>query len=220
MSPADLRTSYQTGALSEADVAADPIVQFDRWFREAVEANLPEPNAMTLSTLGPNGRPSSRIVLIKNYDFDHAPIGASERGFVWYTNYESRKARDLRFCPYAALQFHWIEIARQIRIEGKVEKTSEAESDVYFASRPLDSQIGAWASPQSKIIPGRAYLEAREEEFRGKFAETAPRPPHWGGYRLVPDYVEFWQGRASRLHDRIVYRRQGGEGWKVERLAP
>jgi pyridoxamine 5'-phosphate oxidase len=217
---ADLRKTYQLHSLSEADVAADPIVQFDRWLHDALRAELPEPNAMTLATIGSNGRPSARIVLIKGYDLDHAPIGAAGRGFLWYTNYASRKARDLKFCVNAALQFHWVELERQVRIEGKVEKATAMESDFYFASRPYASRIGAWASPQSSVIADRSVLEKSEAEFRAQYPEVVPRPPHWGGYRLVPEYVEFWQGRPSRLHDRLAYRQQPEESWKIERLAP
>ncbi len=214
-----LRKTYQLHTLLETEVASDPIVQFDQWMQEALKAELPEPNAMTLATIGGNGKPSSRIVLLKAYDLGHEPVGTGGRGFVWYTNYESRKSRDLKVCPFAALQFHWVEIERQVRIEGKVEKATEAESDIYFAARPLESQIGAWASPQSNVIADRSILEMREAEFRAKFGGQVPRPPHWGGYRLIPETVEFWQGRPSRLHDRIAYRKVDGD-WKIERLAP
>ena len=165
---------------------------------------------MTVATVGADGRPSTRIVLIKEFD---------ERGLVWYTNYESRKGRELSAHPQAALQFHWVELERVVRIEGRVERVSEAESDAYFASRPLTSRIGAWASEQSRVIPSRTTLVARAAEFGLKFGLQPPRPPHWGGFRLVPDRWEFWQGRPSRLHDRLVYRLEDG-AWRRERLAP
>jgi pyridoxamine 5'-phosphate oxidase len=205
-----IRKTYEKAALDEADCAADPIQQFDRWMRHALSAGLTEPNAMTVATVGADNRPSTRIVLIKSYDAD---------GIVWYTNYLSRKGRELTANPFAALQFHWVELERQVRIEGRVEKTSDAESDAYYASRPLPSRIGAWASEQSAVVPSRTTLMARAAEMALRHGLNPPRPPHWGGYRLRPDYAEFWQGRASRLHDRIVYRRQD-EAWKIERLAP
>jgi pyridoxamine 5'-phosphate oxidase len=208
---ADLRKSYEMGALDESAVAADPLDQLKRWLDEAIASGITEPNAMTLATVGANGRPSSRIVLIKGLD---------TRGIVWFTNYESRKARDLAAQPCAALQFHWIAQERQVRVEGRVEKTSAQESDAYFASRPLDSRIGAWASPQSSFVASRAELEARQAAFAAQYGDAVPRPPHWGGYRLVPDYLEFWQGRPSRLHDRITYLRDAAGGWQLARLAP
>jgi pyridoxamine 5'-phosphate oxidase len=210
MNIADLRKDYKLAALSESDVAPSPFTQFDKWLSEAISANVPEPNAMTLATVGQDQRPSTRIVLIKGFD---------ERGPVWFTNYESRKGRELAINNAAALQFHWVELERVVRIEGHVEKVSEAESDTYFNSRPLDSRIGAWASPQSEKIASRAVLVARAAEYAAKFMLKPPRPPHWGGYRLVPDRFEFWQGRSSRLHDRIVYS-LAGSVWKIERLAP
>ncbi|PRF44562.1 pyridoxamine 5'-phosphate oxidase [Burkholderia multivorans] len=210
---ADLRINYSRASLDEADAAPDPFAQFDRWFNEALAAKLPEPNTMTLATVGADGRPSARIVLVK---------GVDERGFVFFTNYESRKGRDLAAHPYAALLFYWIELERQVRIEGRVEKTSAEESDRYFASRPVGSRIGAWASEQSAMIDSRATLEAREKAFSERYGDDPPRPPHWGGYRVVPDTLEFWQGRPSRLHDRLVYTRDAAapHGWTISRLSP
>lgn len=208
---ADLRKSYEKAELSEQASLADPLRQFDQWLNEAIGAQVPEPNAMTLATVGADLRPSSRIVLIKGYD---------ERGIVWYTNYDSRKGRQLAGNPYAALQFHWVELERVVRIEGVVEKTSADESDAYFNSRPLDSRIGAWASPQSQVIESRAVLVANAAKYGAQFMLQPPRPPHWGGYRLVPDRWEFWQGRKSRLHDRLCYTRQDSGQWLRQRLAP
>ena len=208
---ADLRKSYERAELSEEASHADPLRQFDQWLQEAVAAQVPEPNAMTLATVGADLRPSTRIVLIKGYD---------ERGIVWYTNYESRKGRQLAGNPFAALQFHWVELERVVRIEGRVEKVSDAESDAYFASRPLDSRIGAWASPQSEVISGRSVLVANAAKYGAQFLLQPPRPPHWGGYRLQPDRWEFWQGRKSRLHDRLCYREETPGAWVRERLAP
>lgn len=207
---ADLRKSYERGALDEDSAAAVPLRQFERWLDEALKAQLPEPNAMTLATVGADGRPSTRIVLIKGFD---------ERGIVWYSNYESRKGHDLAGNPYAALQFHWVELERVVRIEGRVERVSDAESDTYYASRPLDSRLGAWASPQSQPITSRAVLVANAARAAAQHGLHPPRPPHWGGYRLAPDRWEFWQGRKSRLHDRLVYRLDAGQ-WVRERLAP
>ena len=207
---ADLRKSYEKAELSEEHSLADPLRQFDQWLTEAIAAEVPEPNAMTLATVGSDLRPSTRIVLVKGYD---------ERGIVWYTNYASRKGRELAGNPYAALQFHWVELERVVRIEGRVERTSDAESDAYFASRPLDSRIGAWASPQSEVIASRAVLVTNAAKYGAQFLLNPPRPPHWGGYRLVPYEWQFWQGRKSRLHDRLRYTREG-QGWRRERLAP
>jgi len=205
-----LRKSYERAELDESASAEDPLDQFDRWLREALDAKLPEPNAMTLATVGADGRPSTRIVLVKGYD---------ARGIVWYTNYSSRKGRELAGHPMAALQFHWVELERVVRIEGRVEKTSAEESDAYFASRPLDSRIGAWASPQSDVIASRTVLVGNAAKAAAKYLLSPPRPPHWGGYRLVPDRWEFWQGRPSRLHDRLRYRLES-DAWIRERLAP
>jgi pyridoxamine 5'-phosphate oxidase len=209
---ADLRKNYSLGALDAADVDRNPFRQFDAWFAQAVDAQLPEPNTMTLATVDSRGRPSARIVLIK---------GVDERGFVFFTNYESRKGRELAENPFASLLFYWIELERQVRIEGTVVKTSAEESDKYFHSRPVGSRIGAWASEQSQVIESRAVLEAREKEFSAQYGEHPPRPPHWGGYRLIPDAIEFWQGRPSRLHDRLRYTRTSDNGdWQIARLSP
>jgi pyridoxamine 5'-phosphate oxidase len=199
---ADLRKSYERAELSEEASHADPLRQFDQWLTESISAQVPEPNAMTLATVASDLRPS--------YD---------ERGLVWYTNYESRKGRELAGNPWAALQFHWVELERVVRIEGRVEKTSDAESDAYYASRPLDSRIGAWASPQSEVIGSRTVLVTNAAKYGAQFMLSPPRPPHWGGYRLVPDQWQFWQGRKSRLHDRLRYRLDAGR-WLRERLAP
>ena len=206
----DQRKSYERGELEESDAALDPLRQFETWMADAFAAKVPEPNAMTLATVGADGRPSTRIVLIK---------GCDARGIVWFTNYDSRKGRELAVHPFAALQFHWVELERVVRIEGSVERVDEAESDAYFASRPLDSRIGAWASPQSEVIDSRGVLVANAAKYAAKFLLNPPRPPHWGGFRLKPEAWEFWQGRKSRLHDRLRYRLEGGQ-WTRERLAP
>ena len=207
----DLRKNYEKGSLEEDQVASEPLQQFKTWLAEAFEHKVPEPNAMTLATVDPNGRPSSRIVLIK---------GCDAQGLVWFTNYQSRKGRAIESTPFAALQFHWVEMERVVRIEGRVEKVSDKESDEYYVTRPLASRIGAWASPQSAVIQGRGPIIAKATEYGLKYGLNPPRPPHWGGYRLVPDYWEFWQGRTSRLHDRITYRLQDDGKWIRERLAP
>lgn len=207
---ADQRKSYERDELDEADTTSAPLALFTKWFEQAEKAKVPEPNAMTLATVDATGRPSTRVVLIKGMD---------ERGLVWYTNYDSRKGHDLAANPLAALQFHWVELERVVRIEGRVEKVSPAESDAYYAVRPLDSRIGAWASPQSQVIANRGVLVKNVAELTAKYGLHPPRPDHWGGYRLVPDLWEFWQGRKSRLHDRIRYRLVDGE-WLRERLAP
>ncbi|MDR2327722.1 MAG: pyridoxamine 5'-phosphate oxidase [Acidovorax sp.] len=212
---ADLRKSYERAELHEEASQADPLAQFDQWMQEAVNAQVLEPNAMTVATVGGDLRPSTRIVLIKGYD---------ARGIVWFTNYDSRKGRELAGNPFAALQFHWVELERVVRIEGRVERVSDEESDAYYRSRPLDSRIGAWASPQSQVISGRGLLVANAAKYGAQFLLNPPRPPHWGGFRLVPDRWEFWQGRKSRLHDRLRYRAEAGPdatpSWVRERLAP
>jgi pyridoxamine 5'-phosphate oxidase len=208
---AHLRKTYERAELDETHSASDPLQQFERWLQEALNSNLPEPTAMTLATVGPGDRPSTRVVLLK---------GCDSRGFVWYTNYESRKAQELAANPQAALQFHWVELERVVRVEGRVEKTSGEESDAYYQTRPLDSRIGAWASPQSRVIPSRVVLVTEAARVSAKFMLHPPRPPHWGGYRLVADAFEFWQGRRSRLHDRLRYARQPDGSWLRQRLAP
>jgi pyridoxamine 5'-phosphate oxidase len=207
---AALRSDYSLKTLDESQVDRDPLKQFGVWMVEAIHAQVPEPTAMNLATVDSRGRPSARIMLLK---------GVDPRGFVFYTNYESRKGRELAANPVAALTFLWKELERQVRIEGTVERVSAAESDEYFATRPLGSRIGAWASPQSQAIADRAWLEQRWEKLSAEHGETPPRPAHWGGFRVLPEQVEFWQGRRSRLHDRVFYSR-AGDGWKIARLAP
>jgi len=208
---ARLRTDYKRAALGERDVAADPIAQFSRWFDEAVAAEVPEPNAMTLATVDADGQPAARIVLLKAVD---------ARGFVFHTNYDSRKGRDIGANPRVALVFFWPELERQVRVEGRAERVGAKESDDYFGGRPRASQLGAWASPQSAPIADRGSLEARFAEAETRFAsQSVPRPPNWGGVRVAAQRVEFWQGRASRLHDRLVWTREGS-GWTIGRLAP
>ena len=208
---ADLRKSYESAELDEQASQSDPHLQFDQWLSQAIAAKVPEPNAMTLATVGSDLRPSTRVVLIKGFD---------AQGIVWFTNYNSRKGLELAGNPYAALQFHWVELERTVRIEGVVEKVSAEESDAYFHSRPLDSRIGAWASPQSEVISSRSVLVTNAALYGAKFLLQPPRPPHWGGYRLKPDSWQFWQGRRSRLHDRLRYTLQADSSWLRERLAP
>ena len=208
---ARLRKEYTRAGLQESDIHRDPIEQFRRWFEEVQAADLHEPNAMTVATATADGKPSARTVLLKGFD---------ERGFVFYTNYEGSKARDLLENPRCALLFYWGELERQVRVEGRVDRTLEEESDAYFAGRSRGSQLGAWASEQSRPVTGRAALEERLREVECQFeGSEVPRPPFWGGYRVEPESFEFWQGRENRLHDRLVYRRENGK-WGIERLQP
>jgi pyridoxamine 5'-phosphate oxidase len=208
---ADLREEYRGAGLDESDLDPNPVEQFRRWFDEALAANLHEPNAMTLATATPDGQPSARIVLLKGYD---------ERGFVFYTNHEGRKARELTGNPRCALLFYWGELGRQVRIEGTATRVPDEEADAYFASRPRGSRLGAWASAQSREVGGRRALEDRLRKLDLQYeGREIPRPPFWGGYRVEPAEFEFWQGRENRLHDRLVYRR-AGDGWEVSRLQP
>lgn len=223
MNIADLRKDYALKGLDEKDALADPFAQFSLWMNEALSAKLPEPTAMTLATAAPlaggGAQPTARIVLLKAID---------ARGFVFFSNYASRKGRELAANPFAGLLFHWIELEREVHIDGRIEKVDAQQSDAYFASRPLLSRIGAHASPQSQVLRDRAELEARFAQKNLQFGENVPRPDHWGGYRLLPTEIEFWQGRRSRLHDRLRYRRDAQSGqiagpggdWIIERLAP
>jgi pyridoxamine 5'-phosphate oxidase len=207
------RKEYEQATLDETTVAPDPIRQFSAWYDEAVAAGVPEPEAMTLATATPAGRPSARVVLLRGFD---------AQGFCFYTNYGSHKGRELTANPHAALTFHWPDLERQIRIEGCVERTTAAESDEYFRTRPSTSRIGAWSSPQSEVISDRGSLEALFARFRADHPDDSaiPRPPNWGGFRVVPERIEFWQGRPSRLHDRLRFRRDADGAWTLERLAP
>lgn len=208
---ANIRHDYRLNGLHEDDLAPDPLTQFRLWFEDVVEAGITEANAMLLSTVS-DGRPSGRIVLLKDLD---------ATGFSFFTNYDSKKGREMEANPQVALTFFWKELERQVRIEGRISKTSESESSEYFAIRPRGSQIGAWASGQSEVIPDRAFLETKTKELEARFeGQPVPRPPHWGGYRVTPDYVEFWQGRPSRLHDRLAYTKLENGSWKIERLSP
>ena len=216
MKIADLRNDYKRATLDESSVASDPVRQFEDWFAAVIELKLREPTAMTLATAAPDGKPSARVVLLKGFD---------ERGFAFFTNYTSRKGRELADREHAALLFFWPDLERQVRIEGTTARLDPAESAAYFASRPRPSQIGAWASPQSQPVAGREELADRFAEFDARYAPesgSVPYPPHWGGYRVTPDLFEFWQGRESRMHDRVRYRRaQGVAGtWVIDRLAP
>jgi pyridoxamine 5'-phosphate oxidase len=211
MSIADLRKDYSRASLSELEAAADPIDQFAIWFDEASKAQVPEYNAMSVATVGADGRPSSRIVLIKQFD---------QNGFTWFTNYDSRKGRDVESNPYVAMLFHWVELERQVRIEGKIERVTKEESDAYFFSRPLGSQLGAIASRQSQAVSDRETLERQYETTKQQFGEHPVRPAHWGGYRVIPDRIEFWQGRPSRMHDRVLYTRTDSGEWQRQRLQP
>ena len=209
---ADLRSDYRQQVLSKADVAPDPVLQFQTWFNQALQAEVPDPNAMTLATTTPTGKPAARIVLLKEVD---------KRGFVFYTNYHSRKGQELTKIPEAALVFWWVELERQVRIEGTVEKVTAAEADAYFQSRPRGSQLGAWASAQSQVIPDRTVLEQQLQQLEIQYQDQPiPRPPHWGGFRLCPQWIEFWQGRPNRLHDRLCYQLTPQGLWQLDRLSP
>ncbi len=208
----DIRKEYQLQTLQENEVNDDPVEQFAKWWDDAIESKIDEVNAMTLSTVNEEGKPSARIVLLKGFD---------KNGFIFFTNYNSHKGDHLKHCPYVSLVFFWKELERQVKIEGEVIKVSEAESDIYFNSRPRESRIGAWASPQSKVIENRSILEDNLLKYQQQFTdENIPRPSHWGGYLVKPTLLEFWQGRPNRLHDRILYSLQNNGGWTIERLAP
>jgi pyridoxamine 5'-phosphate oxidase len=213
LSLADLRENYRIGELNEQNCGTNPIVQFEQWISDAQRADLKEPNAMVLSTATRDGRPSARVLLLKE---------VSDLGFVFYTNYSSRKARELETNPFAALTFYWPELERQVRVEGQVRRTSRQQSEAYFQTRPKGSRLGAWASHQSQVLPGREPLEARLKELEAAYADAGdiPVPEFWGGYCLLPDSIEFWQGRPNRLHDRLRYRKDGERGWILERLSP
>ena len=212
MSLSDLRREYTLAGLKESDLDPSPFKQFDRWFQQALAAGLPEPNAMTLATATPDGKPSARVVLLKGFD---------ERGFVFFTNYESQKGRELSANPLAALVCYWVELERQVRISGRVSKVSGEESEAYFRSRPLGSQLGAWASRQSEVVAGRKILEDTLEQLTQEYeTKPVPVPPNWGGYRVAPGTIEFWQGRPNRLHDRLRYTLQTNSQWLIERLSP
>lgn len=206
-----LRQDYLNAELSESDVNPNPLVQFASWFKQAQDAQVPEPNAMTLATVDAHNQPSARIVLIKE---------ARQDGFVWFTNYNSRKGHDLQEQPKASLLFFWQQLERQVRVEGVVSRVDDAESDAYYHSRPTNSKLGAWSSPQSEVIADRSVIEADMQRYTAEFGNQPPRPPHWGGYILKPTYFEFWQGRASRLHDRIAYQLSEDGNWQIVRLAP
>ncbi|MEH2012992.1 pyridoxamine 5'-phosphate oxidase [Nostoc sp.] len=209
---ADLRKDYTLEGLSELEVDLNPFIQFQKWFDQALAGQLPEPNAMTIATATPDGKPSARMVLLKDFD---------QRGFVLFTNYNSHKGQELAENPQAALVFWWAELERQVRISGYVEKVSETESDQYFDSRPVNSRLGAWVSNQSEAIESREVLERRLQELKSKYEnQEIPRPPHWGGLRVIPTEIEFWQGRPSRLHDRLLYSRLDNGTWNIKRLSP
>jgi len=210
MNIADLRQEYMRAGLAEADALPDPLLQFERWFKEALAAQLPLANAMTLATVSAAGAPDARVVLLK---------GVENGGFVFYTNYQSRKGRELASRPEACLVFLWTQLERQVRIEGKVEKVSATESDKYFSTRPAGARLSASASAQSEVVPDRAFLETEVEKIKAKHGDSPPRPAHWGGYCVIPSQIEFWQGRENRLHDRLLYTLNSG-AWKIERLAP